>query len=68
MIEADEPRRVRGEALQALGREDLELCGKEELMERVELLKQEIARTEAQLQRKHAGRAAADALFSFRSE
>ena len=63
-----EPRRMRGESVRALGREDLELYGREELEERIELLRAEIARVEMQLQRKHDGRAAADALFSIRSE
>ncbi len=63
-----EPRRQRGEMLELLGREDLELYGREELEDRIETLKLEIARTEAQLQRKHSGRAAADALFSIRGE
>ena len=63
-----EPRPARGEVLRALAREDLELYGREELEERIDLLKHEIARIEAQLQRKHAGRTAADALFSIRSE
>jgi uncharacterized small protein (DUF1192 family) len=63
-----EPRPARGDVLKALGREDLELYGREELLERIELLRAEIARTEAQLNRKQSGRAAADALFSIRGE
>jgi uncharacterized small protein (DUF1192 family) len=66
--EVAEPRPLRGEVLRALAHEDLELYGREELEERIELLKAEIARTDGQLQRKHMGRAAADALFSIRSE
>ncbi len=66
--EVAEPRPTRGDALRALLREDLELYGREELEERIELLKAEIARTQGQLQRKHVGRAAADALFSIRGE
>ena len=66
--EVAEPRPLRGEALRALTREDLELYGREELEERIDQLRGEIARTEAQLQRKHVGRAAADALFSIRGE
>jgi len=66
--EAVGPRPARGETLKALAREDLELYGREELNERIDLLKAEIARVEAQLQRKHAGLAAADALFSIKSE
>lgn len=67
MDEVAEPRSARGDALKAALREDLELCGREELLERIELLKLEIARTESQLQRKHAGIAAADALFTIRN-
>lgn len=63
-----EPRPTRGDVLKALSREDLELYGREELEERIEILRLEIARAEAQLQRKHSGRAAADALFSIRGE
>ncbi len=63
-----EPRPMRGESLKALSRDDLELYGSEELSERIDRLKAEIARTEAQLQRKEAGRAAADALFSIRGQ
>ena len=66
--EVAEPRPSRGEVLKALAREDLELYGRQELDERIDLLKAEIARTQAQLARKHVGRAAADALFSFRGE
>jgi uncharacterized small protein (DUF1192 family) len=66
--EVAEPRPSRGDVLKALVREDLELYGREELEERIELLRAEIARTEAQLNRKQAGRSAADALFSIRSE
>ena len=61
--EAVEPRRGRGQALIDLAREDLELLGVGELKERIELLGAEIGRTQAQLDRKQAGRAAADALF-----
>ena len=66
--EVAEPRPSRGDVLKALTREDLELYGRDELEERIELLKAEIARVEAQLQHKHVGRAAADALFSIRTE
>ena len=66
--EVAEPRPSRGDVLKALTREDLELYGRDELEERIEQLKAEIARVEAQLQRKHVGRAAADALFSIRPE
>jgi uncharacterized small protein (DUF1192 family) len=57
------PRRARGQALIDVTREDLDLYAVEELSERIELLRAEAVRTEAQLQRKQAGRAAADALF-----
>jgi uncharacterized small protein (DUF1192 family) len=57
------PRRARGEALVELSREDLDLYAVEELRERIEMLEAEAARTQAQLERKQAGRAAADALF-----
>ena len=66
--EVSEPRPGRGDVLKALLREDLELYGREELKERVDILRGEIARTEAQLERKHSGRAAADALVSIRGE
>ena len=62
--EVAEPRRMRGETLTALSREDLEIYGKSELEERIALLREEIARTEAELKRKQTGLAAADALFS----
>lgn len=61
--EPAEPRRGRGQALMEVAREDLDLYAVEELQERIDLLQAEIARTRAQLDRKQAGRAAADALF-----
>ena len=63
--EPAEPRRGRGVALVDLAREDLELHGVEELEDRIERLQTEISRTRTQLDRKKAGRAAADALFNF---
>jgi len=57
------PRRSRGQALIEVTREDLDLYAVEELQERIEQLQAEAARTRAQLERKQAGRAAADALF-----
>jgi uncharacterized small protein (DUF1192 family) len=66
----DEPAEVRigrGQRLAEAVREDLELFGLAELEERVQILKAEIARVEAQLERKRAGRAAADALFGTRA-
>jgi len=61
--EAVEPRRGRGQALTDLMREDLELYGVDDLKERIEHLTAEIGRAQAQIDRKQAGRAAADALF-----
>jgi uncharacterized small protein (DUF1192 family) len=61
--EPAEARRQRGQSLIDLGREDLELCGTEELGERIEALLAEIERAKAQLARKDKGRAAAEALF-----
>jgi uncharacterized small protein (DUF1192 family) len=63
----DEPADVRmgrGQRLSEALREDLELYGVAELEERIELLRGEIARVQGQIERKRAGRAAADALFS----
>lgn len=57
------PRRARGEALTDVTREDLDLYGVDELQERIDQLQAEAARTRAQLERKQAGRTAADALF-----
>ena len=65
----DEPAEVRigrGQRLAEAVREDLELYGVVELEERIQVLREEIARVEAQLERKRAGRAAADALFGTR--
>jgi uncharacterized small protein (DUF1192 family) len=58
-----EPRAARGAALSHLEREDLDIYGVEELSERVERLRAEIARAEAKRAAKQAGRGAADALF-----
>lgn len=67
MAEEDEPvRRIRGQALIDLAREDLELFAVSDLEERIGALEAEIARTRAQVERKQAGRAAADALFGRR--
>jgi uncharacterized small protein (DUF1192 family) len=63
--EPAEPRKGRGFALIDLAKEDLDLFGTEELEERIEQLQAEIFRTRSQLDRKKAGRAAADALFKF---
>ena len=63
--EPAEPRRGRGLAMVDLAKEDLDLYGVEELEERIEQLQAEVFRTRTQLDRKKAGRAAADALFKF---
>jgi len=60
-------RRPRGWALGEAAREDLELMGVAELQERIEALEAEIARTRAQIERKQAGRAAADSIFTRRA-
>ena len=66
MDEPVETRVGRGQRLHEAVREDLELFGFAELEERIEVLQSEIARVQAQLDRKRAGRAAADALFGAR--
>ena len=63
MEEPAEVRIGRGQRLIEAMREDLELFGVAELEERIEVLQSEIARVSAQIARKKAGRAAADALF-----
>lgn len=66
----DEPAEVRvgrGQRLAEAVREDLDLYGFVELEERIEVLQAEIDRVRAHLDRKRAGREAADALFSSRS-
>lgn len=63
----DEPADVRigrGQRLSEALKEDLELYAVAELEERIDMLRSEIARVQAQIDRKRAGRAAADALFS----
>jgi uncharacterized small protein (DUF1192 family) len=57
----------RGQRLAEAMREDLELFGVSELEERIEVLREEIVRVEAQIARKRSGRAAADALFGPKS-
>jgi uncharacterized small protein (DUF1192 family) len=66
MEEPADVRIGRGQRLLEAVREDLELFGLAELEERIEVLQSEIARVQAQMDRKKAGRAAADALFSSR--
>jgi uncharacterized small protein (DUF1192 family) len=63
MEEPAEVRVGRGQRLIEAVREDLELFGVAELEERIEVLQSEIARVTTQIDRKRAGRAAADALF-----
>jgi len=60
----DPIRKARGWMLAELAREDLDLFGVAELEERIEGLEGEIARVRAQIERKRAGKAAADAFFS----
>ncbi|MGA0606318.1 DUF1192 family protein [Phenylobacterium sp. VNQ135] len=67
MEEPADVRIGRGQRLLEAVREDLELYGAAELEERIEVLQSEIARVRAQLEKKRAGRAAADALFSSRN-
>lgn len=64
--EPAEARRMRGQALLDVTREDLELFGAGELEERIGLLEGEVGRVRAQLARKQSSRAAADALFAKR--
>lgn len=64
MDEPVESRVGRGQRLIEAVREDLELYGVAELEERIEILRSEVARVSAQIDRKRSGRAAADALFS----
>jgi uncharacterized small protein (DUF1192 family) len=61
--EAAEPRRQRGHALAEAMREDLELYGVGDLEDRIALLQAEIERVRGQIERKKAGRAAADSFF-----
>jgi uncharacterized small protein (DUF1192 family) len=64
MEEASDIRLSRGQRLTDALREDLELYAVAELEDRIDQLRSEIARVQAQIDRKRAGRAAADALFS----
>jgi uncharacterized small protein (DUF1192 family) len=66
----DEPAEVRvgrGEQLDEAVREDLDLFAVSDLEERIGILEAEIVRCRAQIERKKAGREAADALFGTRS-
>ena len=67
MEEPADIRVARGQRLHEALKEDLELYAVSDLEERIELLRAEIARVQAQIDRKRAGRAAADALFAPRS-
>ena len=58
------PKPQRGAALTELAREDLDACSVDELQSRIERLEQEAARARQAMQRKQAGRTAAEALFS----
>lgn len=62
-----DPRPQRGAALTALGREDLDLYAVDELDERIEGLRAEIARVERAIEAKRSKKSAADALFNFGS-
>ena len=64
MEEPAEVRIGRGQRLLEAMREDLELYGVAELEERLELLQTEVARVQAQIDKKRSVRSAADALFS----
>ncbi len=62
-----DPRPQRGAALNAIGREDLDLYAVEELQERIATLEAEIARVRTAIDTKAAKKNAADALFNFSS-
>ena len=68
MDEPAETRVGRGQRLVEAVREDLELFGVAELEERIAVLQGEIDRVRAQIDKKRAGRAAADALFGGRKD
>lgn len=61
--EPAEPRAARGQALREALREDLEVYAVADLEERIVELEREITRVKAQLEKKLAGRSAADAMF-----
>jgi len=63
MDEPADARVTRGQRLVEAVREDLELFGVSELEERIAVLQSEIERVRMQIDRKQAGRAAAEALF-----
>ena len=63
MDEPERPKSGRGHALSEAICEDLELFAVADLSERIEILRAEILRAEAEIKRKQAGRSAAEALF-----
>ena len=67
MDEPAEMRVGRGQRLSEAVKEDLELFAVSDLEERIEILRGEIARSEAQIARKQTSLSAADALFSPRA-
>ena len=62
-MEDDDRPRPKGDAASKLASEDLGPYSQDELAERIEMLRQEIARVEAHRNKADAHRAAADALF-----
>ena len=64
--EPAEPRKGRGALLVELAREDLDNYSVNELRDRVDALREEIARAEKKMGAKQNDRAAADALFGSR--
>lgn len=62
-MDLDDLPRPRGDAASKLAAEDLAPYSQDELGERIELLRAEIARVEAHRDRASAHRSAADALF-----
>lgn len=68
MDDVEKPRSARGAALVALAVEDLDDYSVEDLDDRTARLEAEIRRTATARSRKLAGRAAADALFTNRSD
>ncbi len=63
MDEPAEARVLRGQRLAEAAREDLDLYSVGELEERIAVLQGEVERARAQIEKKRAGLAAADALF-----
>ena len=64
MLDEAAPRRMRGQTLVELAREDLDLYAVEELQERIAALEAEIGRVRDKLNRKQQAMAAAKSLFS----